>query len=147
MRIDVLGDVWHRSKKALTLLLRSKATTNWRKEGGGNKIFGENRHAAYNHKGYSQIQSTGREGEGRIWESEARAATPGSPAATTRTAPFPAGSGEFRPLALRSPWDWIGEERHACMVTKLNKNNAHEQRITEPQTKVSTLCVLVILRA
>ena len=51
MRIDVLGDVWHRSKKALTLLLRSKATTNWRKEGSGNKIFGENRHAAYNHKG------------------------------------------------------------------------------------------------
>ena len=91
MRIDVLGDVWHRSKKALTLLLRSKATTNWRKEGGGNKIFGENQHAAYNHKGYSQIQSTGREGEGRIWESEARAATPGSPAATTRTAPFPVG--------------------------------------------------------
>jgi len=100
MRIDVLGDVWHRSKKALTLLLRSKATTNWRKEGSGNKIFGENRHAAYNHKGYSQIQSTGREGEGRIWESEARAATPGSPAATTRTAPFPAGSGEFRPPSL-----------------------------------------------
>ena len=103
MRIDVLGDVWHRSKKALTLILRSKATTNWRKEGGGNKIFGENRHAAYDHKGYSQIQSTGREGEGRIWESEARAATPGSPAATTRTAPFPAGSGEFRPLV----W-WVG---------------------------------------
>ena len=95
MRIDVLGDVWHRSKKALTILLRSKATTNWRKEGSGNKIFGENRHAAYDHKGYSQIQSTGREGEGRIWESEARAATPGSPAATTRTAPFPTGSGEF----------------------------------------------------
>ena len=68
MRIDVLGDVWHRSKKALTLLLRSKATTNWRKEGSGNKIFGENRHAAYDHKGYSQIQSTGRKGEGRIFE-------------------------------------------------------------------------------
>ena len=102
MRIDVLGDVWHRSKKALTLLLRSKATTNWRKEGSGNKIFGENRHAAYDHKGYSQIQSTGREGEGRIWESEARAATPGSPAATTRTAPFPAGSGEFQRYYIRA---------------------------------------------
>jgi len=86
MRIDVLGDVWHRSKKALTLLLRSKATTNWRKEGSGNKIFGENRHAAYNHKGYSQIQRE--EGEGWIWESEAKGgdgphAPPGAAAASS----------------------------------------------------------------